>query len=97
MKNIRVHKGDLPDLSNYNVDAIAVDTETMGLHFGRDRLCVVQLSPGNGTVDIVQVAPDDVPAPNLISLFENSDIVKIFHYARFDLGAIANHSRLLEH
>lgn len=91
MKNIRVHKGDLPDLSNYNVDAIAVDTETMGLHFGRDRLCVVQLSPGNGTVDIVQVAPDDVPAPNLISLFENSDIVKIFHYARFDLGAIANH------
>ncbi|MBX3532423.1 MAG: ribonuclease D, partial [Rhizobiaceae bacterium] len=53
---IRFHKGDLPDLSNYSVPAIAIDTETLGLNPHRDRLCVVQISPGDGTADVIQIA-----------------------------------------
>ena len=54
---IRLHRGDLPDLSHYSVGAVAIDTETMGLDPHRDRLCVVQLSPGDGSADVVQVRP----------------------------------------
>ena len=54
---IRLHRGDLPDLSHYQVRAVAVDTETMGLDPHRDRLCVVQLSPGDGSADVVQIPP----------------------------------------
>jgi ribonuclease D len=53
---IRFHKGDLADLSNYDVDAVAIDTETLGLNPHRDRLCVVQISPGDGTADVIQIA-----------------------------------------
>ena len=53
---IRFHQYDLPDLSRYDVDAVAIDTETLGLNPHRDRLCVVQLSPGDGTADVVQIA-----------------------------------------
>ena len=53
---IRLHRGDLPDLSRYT-GAVAIDTETMGLSLGRDRLCVVQLSPGDGSADVVQIPP----------------------------------------
>jgi ribonuclease D len=67
---IRLHRGDLPDLSAYK-GAVAIDTETMGLDPNRDRLCVVQLSPGNG------------------ELLADTSILKIFHYARFDLGMLA--------
>lgn len=91
MKAIRVYKNDLPDLSNYQGNSIAIDTETMGLQFNRDRLCVVQISPGDGTVDIVQICQNFISAPNLMQLFQNDDIEKIFHYARFDLGAIAKY------
>lgn len=91
MSSIRVHKNDLPNLANYQGKAVAVDTETMGLQFGRDRLCVVQLSCGDGMVDIVQIEQGQNIAPNLIELMKNDKIEKIFHYARFDLGAIANH------
>ena len=52
---IRFHKNDLPDLSNYNVEAVAIDTETMGLNPHRDRLCVVQISPGDGSADVIQI------------------------------------------
>ena len=62
---IRLHKGDLPDLSHYRTPAVAVDTETMGLALRRDRLCVVQLSPGDGSADVVQVPAEGVEAPNL--------------------------------
>jgi ribonuclease D len=85
---IRVHRGDLPDLSHYRVGAVAVDTETMGLDPHRDRLCVVQLSPGDGTADVVQIPAGVNAAPNLTRLLSDGAILKIFHFARFDLGAL---------
>lgn len=85
---IRVHRGDLPDLSHYRVGAVAVDTETMGLDPHRDRLCVVQLSPGDGTADVVQIPAGVSAPPNLTRLLSDGAILKIFHFARFDLGAL---------
>jgi ribonuclease D len=85
---IRLHRGDLPDLSHYRVDAVAVDTETMGLDPHRDRLCVVQLSPGDGTADVVQILPGESSAPNLTKLLTDGAVLKIFHFARFDLGVL---------
>jgi len=85
---IRLHRGDLPDPSRYT-GAIAIDTETMGLDLNRDRLCVVQLSPGDGSADVVQIAPRPADAPNLKRLFADTRLLKIFHFARFDLGMIA--------
>jgi ribonuclease D len=85
---IRVHRGDLPDLSHYRGGAVAVDTETMGLDPSRDRLCVVQLSPGDGTADVVQIPAGANEAPNLTKLLADGSILKIFHFARFDLGAL---------
>ncbi|WP_062115855.1 ribonuclease D [Aureimonas sp. AU40] len=84
---IRVHKGDLPDLSRYT-GSVAIDTETLGLDTRRDRLCVVQLSPGDGTADIVQIAKGQREAPNLCKLLADTSKVKIFHYARFDIAAL---------
>ena len=85
---IRLHRGDLPDLSAYK-GAVAIDTETMGLDPSRDRLCVVQLSPGDGSADVVQIAAGQTRAPNLERLLTDASIVKLFHYARFDLAALA--------
>ena len=62
---IRLHRGDLPDLSHYQGRAVAVDTETMGLDPNRDRLCVVQLSPGDGSADLVQIPPGATDAPTI--------------------------------
>lgn len=84
---IRFHHEDLPDLSNYR-DSVAIDTETMGLLPHRDRLCVVQLSPGDGTVDVVKIALGQRRAPNLEKLLADRAVTKIFHYARFDLGVL---------
>lgn len=84
---IRVHKGDLPDLSRYT-GSVAIDTETLGLDTRRDRLCVVQLSPGDGTADIVQIAKGQREAPNLCALLADASKTKIFHYARFDVAAL---------
>jgi ribonuclease D len=86
---IRLHRGDLPDLSAYK-GAVAIDTETMGLDPGRDRLCVVQLSPGNGDADVVQIAAGQKHAPNVERLLADAGKLKIFHYARFDLAALAH-------
>src|SRR6266852_1586613 len=86
---IRLHRGDLPNLSAYK-GAVAIDTETMGLDPKRDRLCVVQLSPGDGSADVVQIAPGQKKAPNIEKLLADTSIVKIFHFARFDLAAMAN-------
>jgi len=87
---IRLHRGDLPDLSHYAVPAVAIDTETMGLDPHRDRLCVVQLSPGDGSADVVQIPPGATAAsaPNLTGLLADGAILKIFHFARFDLGVL---------
>jgi ribonuclease D len=86
---IRLHRGDLPDLSRYT-SSVAIDTETMGLHPHRDRLCVVQMSNGDGTADVVQIPKDHTDAPNLKALLANPKIMKIFHFARFDLAALYN-------
>src|SRR3954468_22645978 len=86
---IRLHRGDLPALSRYT-GAVAVDTETMGLEPHRDRLCVVQLSPGDGTADVVQIPAGVGEAPNLTKLLADGGILKIFHFARFDLGVLQN-------
>jgi ribonuclease D len=81
---IRFHKNDLPDLSNYDVDAVAIDTETLGLNPHRDRLCVVQISPGDGSADVIQIGQGQRKAPNLAAILRNRKITKLFHYARFD-------------
>jgi ribonuclease D len=84
---IRLHRGDLPDLTRYQ-GAVAVDTETMGLLPARDRLCVVQLSPGDGSADVVQIPRWATAAPNLKALLADERRLKIFHFARFDLGIL---------
>ena len=84
---IRLHRGDLPDLSRYR-GSVAIDTETMGLELHRDRLCVVQLSPGDGTADVVQIPPGAADAPNLRRLISDPAVLKIFHFARFDIAML---------
>jgi ribonuclease D len=90
---VRLHRGDLPDLTHY-IDSVAIDTETMGLHPHRDRLCVVQMSNGDGSADVVQIPRDhgkgQADAPNLKALLADPKVIKIFHFARFDLAALYN-------
>ena len=84
---IELHDGDLPDGLSWG-DSVAIDTETMGLNPHRDRLCLVQLSAGDGTAHIVQFRNGDFRAPNLCRLLTDPAVTKIFHFARFDLGVI---------
>lgn len=86
---IRLHRGDLPDLSRYK-DSVAIDTETLGLNPHRDRLCVVQLSNGDGTADVVQISAGQKDAPNLKKLLGDPKVLKIFHFARFDLAVLSH-------
>jgi ribonuclease D len=86
---IRLHRGDLPDLSRFG-GVVAIDTETLGLNPQRDRLCVVQLSAGDGSADIVQMPRGDTEAPNLVKLLTDPNRLKLFHFARFDLAVLAN-------
>ena len=101
MTKIRFHIGDLPDLAHYQGDAVAIDTETLGLNPHRDRLCVVQFSPGDGTADVVQIAAGQKPAPNPPALLRDSWKTKIFHYGRFDIAelltALLAHSQIDRH
>jgi ribonuclease D len=85
---IRLHRGDLPDLARYKGGAVAIDTETMGLDVRRDRLCVVQLSPGDGSADVVQVAPGAGGATNIKALLADTNVVKLFHFGRFDIATL---------
>jgi len=84
---IRLHRGDLPNLDHYR-DEVAIDTETQGLDPLRDRLCVVQLSCGDGSADVVQIQRGQTSAPNLERLLGDPDITKIFHFARFDIAVL---------
>ncbi|WP_395666047.1 ribonuclease D [Methylocella sp.] len=84
---IRLHAGDLPDDAAF-ADAVAIDTETLGLVPQRDRLCVVQLSRGDGSADVVQIAQGQTRAPNLERLLADEHIVKLFHFARFDVAVL---------
>jgi ribonuclease D len=84
---VRLHKGDLPDDAFFG-DGVAIDTETLGLVPQRDRLCVVQLSAGDGTADVVQIAAGQTRAPNIERLLADPNITKLFHFARFDIAAL---------
>ncbi len=85
--SITLHKNDLPDdLDLGNI--VAIDTEAMGLQYGRDRLCLVQLSSGDGSAHLVQMLDSSYDAPNLKKLISNPDIMKLFHFARFDVAII---------
>jgi len=84
---IRFHRGDLPD--GYDAGAsIAIDTETLGLNPHRDRLCVVQLSRGDGTADVVQIPKNPGRPKNLVRLLEDPAVLKLFHFARFDVAVL---------
>jgi ribonuclease D len=84
-----VYQNDLPDTLDLG-PIVAIDCETMGLHPRRDRLCVVQLSSGDGNAHLVQVAKDQTEAPNLCRLLTDPDVLKLFHYGRFDIAAMQN-------
>jgi ribonuclease D len=83
----KVYKGDLPDNLILG-PVIAIDCETMGLNPNRDRLCVVQLSAGDGDAHLVQISQGQDRAPNLCKILENQKILKIFHFGRFDIAAM---------
>jgi ribonuclease D len=85
---IHFHEGDLPDGVSFG-SAVAIDTETMGLRLRRDRLCVVQLSAGDGTAHLVRFQAGAYDAPNLRRLMADPTVLKIFHFGRFDLASIA--------
>ena len=87
---IHYHKGDLPPGLDFG-SSIAIDSETMGLRLQRDRLCVVQLSAGDGTVHVVHFPDRDYSAPNLRRVLSDPKLTKIFHFARFDLAMIQRH------
>ncbi len=83
----RVHQGDLPEGIEF-AEAVAIDTEAMGLNPHRDRLCLVQLSGGDGNADLVQFAPGCYEAPRLRRLLADPGVTKLFHFARFDLAML---------
>jgi len=84
-----LHKNDLPaDLDLGPV--VAIDCETMGLNPHRDRLCVVQMSGGDGNAHMIQIDKGQSEAPNLAAMLENPDILKLFHFGRFDIAAMYN-------
>jgi ribonuclease D len=85
--SISLHKGDLPAGLDFG-DSVAIDTETLGLVPRRDRLCVVQLSRGDGSAHVVQIAPGQKQAPNLVKLLADPKITKLFHFARFDIAVL---------
>ena len=87
---ILVHKGDLPEGLSFG-KSVAVDTETLGLRPHRDRLCVVQLSAGDGSAHLVQFAGDDYGAPRLKAVLADRGIEKIFHFARFDVAVLKHY------
>ena len=86
---VRVHKGDLPDGLDLG-PVVAIDTETLGLSVGRDRLCVVQLSRGDGSADVVQIARNQTRAPNLERMLGDPNVLKLFHFGRFDMATLCH-------
>ena len=86
---VTLHKGDLPDGLDLG-PVVAIDTETMGLNPHRDRLCLVQLSSGDGTAHLVQIALGQTEAPNLARMLTDPAVLKLFHFARFDIAALKN-------
>ncbi len=89
-----LHKGDLPEALDLG-PTVAIDCETMGLVPGRDRLCLVQLSSGDGHAHLVQIAPDQAPPARLIGLLADPDRVKLFHFGRFDIAVLLHRFGML--
>ena len=87
VSNVTLHRGDLPEGLDLG-GSVAIDCETMGLQPHRDRLCLVQLSSGDGTAHLVQVARGQGEAPRLAALLRDPDVLKLFHYGRFDIAAM---------
>lgn len=87
---ISLHKGDLPEGLDFG-SSVAVDSETLGLNPHRDRLCVVQLSAGDGTAHLVQFDGKSYEAPRLKALMSDANVLKIFHFARFDVAVMAKY------
>lgn len=85
--SIRLHQQDLPETYRPG-PSVAIDTETLGLNPNRDRLCVVQLSNGDGTADLVRIHPGQTRAPRLEALLADPGVTKLFHFARFDLAIL---------
>lgn len=84
-----LYQGDLPDGLDLG-PVVAIDCETMGLNPHRDRLCLIQMSGGDGNAHLVQVAKGQTKAPNLTAMLTNPDVLKLFHFGRFDIAAMAN-------
>ncbi|MBK0400560.1 ribonuclease D [Limibaculum sp. M0105] len=87
--SVTLHKGDLPDGLDLG-PVVAIDTETMGLNPHRDRLCLVQLSAGDGTAHLVQIAMGQTEAPNLARMLADPAVEKLFHFGRFDIAVLAH-------
>ena len=90
---INLYRGDLPSGLNLG-PIVAIDSETMGLKPQRDRLCLIQLSSGDGNAHLVQFERCNYTAPNLVKLLEDHDITKVFHYARFDVAIIKKYLKV---
>ncbi len=88
--DIQLHQEDLPAGLDFG-GSVAVDTETMGLNIHRDRLCLAQLSAGDGTVHLVQFQTGAYEAPNLVAVLNDPKVTKIFHFARFDIAVLRRH------
>src|SRR5271156_2355982 len=86
---IRFHKGDLPAELDLG-PVVAIDTETLGLEVKRDRLCVVQLSRGDGSADVAQIGVGQARAPRLEKLLADANVLKLFHFGRFDMATLCN-------
>ncbi|SHJ00477.1 ribonuclease D [Wenxinia saemankumensis] len=82
-----LYQGDLPDGLDLG-PVVAIDCETMGLRPHRDRLCLIQMSGGDGNCHLVQVAPGQTEAPNLVRMLADPDVLKLFHFGRFDIAAL---------
>lgn len=84
-----LYQNDLPDGLDLG-PVVAIDCETMGLNPHRDRLCVIQMSGGDGDAHVVQIAKGQTEAPNVCAMLENPDVLKVFHFGRFDIAALYN-------
>jgi ribonuclease D len=87
--SVRLHEGDLPEGLDLG-PMVAIDTETMGLSVARDRLCVVQMSRGDGSAEVVRIAVGQRTAPRLAAMLGNPQVLKLFHFGRFDMGVLAH-------
>ena len=89
-----LYQNDLPNNLIFSSNSIAIDTEAMGLNIGRDRLCLIQISAGDGNCHLVKFSQNNFQAPNLKKLLTNEKILKIFHYGRFDLAILKYHLQI---